>query len=171
MDSEVGFQDGMQNAFVAMCKFGDNVETMTLENCQLFRPSFTNRGTGFTINNEREKDLIKSEVTSTNFFPNTITKPSFMKSGKSSDALKVVLENNAEEVEKYLETKIPRDEPTEISVALHNPNEPADMRSKYFNIPLGYSTKVYITPKAREIDQYGKLLTEAQRDCRLDEQV
>ena len=62
---------------------------MTLENCQLFRPSFTNRGTGFTINNEREKDLIKNEVASTNFFPNTITKPSFIKSAKSSDALKV----------------------------------------------------------------------------------
>ena len=38
---------------------------------------------------------------------------------------------------------------------------------KGFEIPLGHSTKVYITPKAREIDDSGKDLTEVQRGCRL----
>ena len=59
--------------------------------------------------------------------------------------------------------------PTNIEVTLHNPIEPANLRSNSFKIPLGYSTKFYITPKAREIDASGKELPEEQRGCRLTE--
>ena len=58
-------------------------------------------------------------------------------------------------------------EPINIPVSLHNPKEPANIRNKGFEIPLGHSTKVYITPKAREIDDSGKELSEVQRGCRL----
>ena len=92
-----------------------------------------------------------------------------MKSASSEHALKVVLENNREEVDIYRNKMEPDLEPTEITVALHNPKEPADIRSKSFNIPLGHSTTVYITAKAREIDEDGMALTESQRNCRLDE--
>ena len=37
------------------------------------------------------------------------------------------------------------------------------------SLPLGHSSTVYITPKARVIDQSGKELAEAERNCRLDE--
>ena len=60
-------------------------------------------------------------------------------------------------------------QPTEISVSLHNPVEPADIRTNSFEIPLGYSTIVYITPKATEVDGDGKKLKEEQRNCRLNE--
>ena len=43
-------------------------------------------------------------------------------------------------------------------------------RSKSFQIPLGQSSIVYITPTAREIDDTGKELTETQRNCRLTEE-
>ena len=59
--------------------------------------------------------------------------------------------------------------PINIQVSLHNPREPGNIRSKSFQIPLGHSTKVYITPKAREIDDSGKDLSEDQRGCRLSE--
>ena len=92
-----------------------------------------------------------------------------------SNSLTVVIENSYEEVERYLGTKIPSNpngqvklEPTHLSVSLHNPKEPADIRSKSFKIPLGHSTIVYITPQAREIDESGMDLAESQRNCRLD---
>ena len=37
-----------------------------------------------------------------------------------------------------------------------------------FEIPLGYSTTVYITPEATEIDEDGMKLTEEKRNCRLE---
>lgn len=59
--------------------------------------------------------------------------------------------------------------PKDVAVSLHNPKEPADIRSSSFKIPLGHSTTIYITPKAREIDESGEELTEFQRNCRLGE--
>ena len=41
-------------------------------------------------------------------------------------------------------------------------------RKKSFTIPLGYSTTVYITPKATEIDEDGEKLPEEKRNCRLE---
>ena len=40
--------------------------------------------------------------------------------------------------------------------------------STSISIPLGHSTTFLIKPKAREIDDSGKQLTESQRNCRLD---
>ena len=160
----------MKNVFVAMCKFSNNVEEMTHDNCNLFKRSYTDKGIGFTFNNERDDRLIKKDFRSTVLFPNTNRKPSLMKSAASAHALTVVIENNAEEVNRYMkDTTITKFEPSEITVSLHNPVEPADLRSRSFNIPLGHSTKIYITPKAREIDEDGMSLTESQRDCRLNE--
>ena len=47
------------NAFVALCKYEENVKIMTFENCDLFKRSFTTQGMGFTFNNEPEQILIK----------------------------------------------------------------------------------------------------------------
>ena len=153
-----------------MCKMGNNVKRMSFLNCNLFKRSFTNKGLGYTFNNEREDELIKKHARSTALFHNTDRKLSLMKSASSEHGLKVVLENNREEVERYMLNPLETDlEPTEITVALHNPKEPADIRSKSFNIPLGHSTTVYITAKAIEIDEDGMALTEPQRNCRLDE--
>ena len=55
-------------------------------------------------------------------------------------------------------------------MALHDPFEPANLRSKGIEIPLGQSTIVYFTPSAREIDPSGKELDENQRNCRLNDE-
>ena len=89
-------------------------------------------------------------------------------------ALRVLIENNREEVDLFENTKseaTPNGElnlkPRERKVSLHNPLEPANMRSNSFSIPLGYSTIVYITPKVREIDDSAASLSESERGCRL----
>ena len=61
--------------------------------------------------------------------------------------------------------------PTMVSLTIHNPKEIADIRTKSFQIPLGSSTIVYITPKAREIDKSGMELSETQRKCRLNDET
>ena len=127
-------------------------------------------GIGFTANNEVENNLMKNDFTSKEFFTNTNRRPSLMKSASLKDSLHVVVENNMEEVERYEGSNEPKQQPTEISVSLHNPVEPADIRTSSFDIPLGYSTIVYITPKATEVDKDGKELTESQRNCRLNEE-
>ena len=98
-----------------------------------------------------------------------------MKSATAQYSLKTLIESNAEHVDYYENTINPDGigeqvaKPTSILVSLHNPKEPADMRATSFDIPLGQSTIVYITPKAREIDESGRKLSEAQRHCRLSE--
>ena len=110
------------------------------------------------------------------FYPNTEKEPFLMKSASSKYSLKVVIENNAEEIERYEKSKTQKKpegdvkfEPTVISVSLHNPEEPADIRSNSFKIPLGHLSIVYISPKAREVDEDGKKLEESQRKCRLNQ--
>ena len=164
-----------------MCKFEENVEVMTFENCNLFRRSFTTVGMGYTFNNEVEEKLVKEDFRNAELSPNTAREPSYMKSTGSDSFLTVVIENNAEEVERYknrkilsgkLEKKEAAHKPNEITVSLHNPKEPADTKfvpSTSIRIPLGQSTTFFITPKAREIDDSGKELTEIQRSCRLNE--
>ena len=90
--------------------------------------------------------------------------------------MKVIVEKNSEDVDRYEnttkeDTSNPKGElrlkPRSIFVSLHSPKEPADIRSKSFRIPLGQSTIVYITPKARNIDEHGKQLSESQRNLLL----
>ena len=146
----------MKNVFVAMCKFSNNVDQMTHDNCNLFKRSYTDKGIGFTFNNEREDKLIKTDFRRTELSPNTNRKPSIMKSAASEHALTVVIENNAEEVNRYFNdpnnTKL---EPIEVTISLHNPVEPANMRSRSFNIPLGHSTKVYLLRRQEKLMKTG----------------
>ena len=151
-----------------MCSFQENVKYMTFSNCNLFKRSFTNRGLGFTFNNDIQENLFKKIFGSKAFFTNTKRKPSMMSSASTEDALRVVLENNHEEVHRYEEDREnSKLQPTKVKVSLHNPVEPADIRTNSFEIPLGHSTIVYVTPKATEVDEGGKQLTEIQRNCRL----
>lgn len=152
-----------------MCNFAENVNKMTFENCNLFKRSFTNKGIGFTFNNEKEETMIKKHFHSHTMFPNTDRSPSFMESTSSKHSLHIVIDNNAEEVERYERIGDLAIKPQYVSVSLHNPKEPANTRSGSFKVPLGYSTTFLITPKARKIDESGKELSENQRSCRLDE--
>ena len=150
---------------------------MKISNCNIFKRSFTNLGLGFTFNNEIDDFMMKQDFRGKAFFPNTNRRPSLMKYASSKYALRVVIENNFEEVKRYDKTKEPprnpngytKLEPTKVAVSLHHPTEPADMRSSSFKVPLGHSTTVYITPKATEVDEHGRALTEKQRNCRLNE--
>ena len=150
------------------------METMTFENCNLFKRSFTTQGIGFTFNSIREAMLIKDDFRSTEFSHNKERDTSLMASTNSKHFLHVVIENNAEEVQEFEKSSsnTMKRKPSTVSVSLHNPKEPADTKFipiKSIQVPLGYSTKILITPQARDIDESGMVLTESQRGCRLDE--
>ena len=165
------------NAFVAVCSFGYDLNDKIFDDCHLFSRSFTNMGIGYTANNQIARKLYKSKHfgMKRNFmFPNDQIEPKNMATAGSDYALRVFVENNREEVEYYDNTKTrqnPNGEmgrmPIERKVTLHNPMEPANLRSKSFSIPLGYSTIVYITPQVRTIDESALDLTESERGCRL----
>ena len=90
------------NAFVAFCKYEENVKSMTFKNCDLFKRSFTTEGMGFTFNNEVDKKLIKENYISTEFSHNDKRQPSLMKSTKIKHSLQVVIERNVEDVSKEI---------------------------------------------------------------------
>ena len=101
-----------------------------------------------------------------------------MISAGSDHALRVLIENNREEVDLYENTRSPQNpngdqkiKPKERKVSLHNPLEPANIRSNSFSIPLGYKTIVYITPKVREIDSSAASLSESERGCRVSKET
>ena len=144
-----------------------------MENCNLFKRSFTNKGLGFTFNNDINKNLYKKSKNNDDlikeFMVNENVQISYMKNAGSKYALNVLIENNIEEVEDF--EKNPTNiklKPINVAITLHNPKEPANIRSNSFKVPLGHSTNVYIVPKAREIDESGRSLSEEQRGCRLN---
>lgn len=51
-------------------------------------------------------------------------------------------------------------------MVLHDPSQPANMRRKSIQIPLGQSSTVYITPSVIETDHSGQGLGQTQRQCR-----
>ena len=151
------------------------MEIMTFKNCDLFKRSFTNKGIGYSYNNAKANDLFKQNQDLQNlfkiFFVNEDQDPVKMKSASKKHALVVLVENNDEEVQRFEDIHEYQLKPTEIEVALHNPFQPANFRSESFEIFLGHTSTVYITPTAREIDESGKKLTEEQRNCRLTKDV
>ena len=165
------------NAFVSLCSFDHDLENQRFKDCKLFSRSFTNMGIGYTANSEVADKLFKSKKFGSpgNFiYPNNEIHPTNMISAGPDYALKVLIENSRDEVEFFENTKRPTnpkgtltDQPKERKVSLHNPLEPANIRSNSFSIPLGYSTIVYITPKVREIDASAASLEESERGCRL----
>ena len=129
---------------------------MTMENCNLFRRSFTNKGLGFTFNSDLIKNLYKESANNKVFFKammmNRNDPISNMKNAGSKHALNILVENSIEEVENYEKQIDPiskkgksKLKPINLAVTLHNPTEPANIRSNSFKIPLGYSTNVYIS--------------------------
>ena len=151
-----------QDGFVALCKHESDVDIMTFEKCNLFKRSYTNKGIGFSYNNAKADVLYKQfmglEDLHEIFSINKNTDPVKMKSASLKFALKVFIQNNEEEVQNYEKTvqnkgsliKDPGDlklKPRKVQVVLHDPNEPANFRSNSFEIFLGHTTTVYITPR------------------------
>ena len=121
------------NPFVTMCKFEENVQKMTFENCNLFKRSFTTQGMGYTFNNEREENLIKNVYRNKEFLHNTKRNPSLMKYTSTDHSLIAIINSNFEEVQIHenLAGDTKKDDigpkPKEIYVSVHNPKEPADI--------------------------------------------
>ena len=94
-----------ENAFVALCKHGSNVNKMTFSNCNLFKRSFTNKGIGFTFNNAKVDDLLKKsfgQQDATKVLAlNENEKIKKMVSAGSDHALRVLLDYNEEAVQRY----------------------------------------------------------------------
>ena len=96
-------------------------------------------GIGYTANSEVASKLFKSK----HFggpeyftFPNNQIDPIKMISAGSNHALRVLIENNREEVDVYENTKEPFNpngqlklKPREKQVSMHNPLEPANIRN------------------------------------------
>ena len=170
------------NAFVSLCKFEGKPKVMSFSKCDLFRRSFTNKGLGFTFNNLKADKLFKrKKILATqinNLQMNQMSGPLPMTNAGPSNALSVIIENNIEEIEFFQKTKQPQNptgemkfEPTKVDVVLHDPSEPANMRLKSLEVPLGQSSKVYITPTATVTDATGRALSQDGRHCRLREET
>ena len=114
------------------------------------------------------------DLQATTFFLNRDVKPKLVRSANPDQALSLLIENNMEEVEMFENTKSstnPEGEinqkPKTILVVLHDPSEPANIRSRSLEVPLGYSSKVYITPEATVTDVSAHAMPEKDRNCRL----
>ena len=169
------------NSFISLCQFAKDPPLMRLNNCDKFRRSFTNRGLGFTFNNKKADNLyqhgdnIKLQLES--LFFNKDDDPRMMNSASPDEGLYVLIENNMEEINNYENTKDTsnvagdwKKKPVSVLVVLHDPSQPANMRTKSITIPLGQSSTVYITPSATETDTSGQMLGETQRECRLKQE-
>ena len=143
-----------------------------IEECNLVSRSYTNLGLGYTINNEKTNKLYKNEnigFTTQNqvFFVNEKA-PRKMRSASLDHSLRVMVERSSEELDYYEKKGEEGLKPKTQTVVLHNPQEPANMISNSFTVPLGHTTIVYIRPHAQQMEKSAEDLTEAQRGCRLN---
>ena len=96
------------NSFISLCQFERNPELMRLNNCNKFRRSFTNKGLGFTFNNDKVEELYKYnkdiDLQLDSFFFNKDHEPR-PTSASPEDALYVMIENNFEEIAHYENTQ------------------------------------------------------------------
>ena len=60
-----------------------------------------------------------------------------------------------------------QNKPKPLEVVLHDPSQPANVRSRMFRVSLGHVTTVYITPRATRTLTSGQTLAERHRNCRL----
>ena len=129
------------NSFISMCQFQRTPNVMRLENCDLFRRSFTNKGLGFTFNNAKSEDLYKHsrnlDLQMKTFFFNNQDDPRMINSASPDESLNIIVENNFEEIFAYENTKNadnPEGEikykPKSVDVVLHDPRHPANIRTK-----------------------------------------
>jgi len=162
------------NSFISMCKFQKVPEVMNLNNCDLFRRSFTNKGLGFTFNNDRSDHLYKKkkniDLQMKTFYFNNKVDPRMIASANPDESLRLILENNIEEVYNFERTKSPTNPPGEIKfkpksvdIVLHDPSHPANMRTKRIQARLS-PEKIILT---FSVDPAGPVLhgvRDAQRD-------
>ena len=103
--------------------------------CNIFKRSFTDKGLGYTFNNEKEISLYKNPPIQHKIFDLNKAEPLLIKSASKNHALTVLIESNEEENKNYENTKTINDKvgdttikPKSISISLHDPKEPANMR-------------------------------------------
>ena len=94
---------------MAMCNYGPLYKPLQFSGCNLFKRSFTNKGLGYTFNNEIKEKLFKkaklSKFIANVMFLNEKDEVSKMMSPGSDEALNVLIENNAEERDNYEKTR------------------------------------------------------------------
>ena len=159
------------NAFLPLCKFEGRPAVMTFNRCDLFRRSFTNKGLGYSFNTERTERLLQAgasletQIKTLHLSPGA--EPRLMTGASPHNALTVIIENNLEEIFLYEKSQNKRMKPKPVSVVLHDPSQPGNILTKSLEIPLGHSSKVYITPRATLTDLTAQTLSEKKRNCRL----
>ena len=159
------------NAFVGLCRFEGRPAVMTFRTCDLFRRSFTNKGLGYSFNTEKTERLLQAgaalqtQIKTLHLSPGA--EPRLMTGASPHHALTVIVENNLEEIFLYEKSLNKRMKPKPVAVVLHDPSQPGNILTKSLEIPLGHSSKVYITPTATVTDQTAMTLSERKRNCRL----
>ena len=127
------------NSFISLCQFEQSPQLMKLNNCNKFKRSFTNRGLGFTFNNDKTQHLYKNnkniDLQLDSLFFNKEDDPK-LTSASPDDALKVMIENNFEEISGYENTQSSANpagdmkfKPGDLVVVLHDPAHPANIRT------------------------------------------
>ena len=118
---------------MSSCGFGENISMLL---CNMFKRSFSDKGFGYTFNNEKSLSLFKYLPIQNEIFNlNKATEPLLIESSSINHALTVLIENNYEENQDYESLKTIHDpvgditiKPRSISVSLHDPKEPANIR-------------------------------------------
>ena len=111
------------------------------EKCNIFFRSFTNKGLGYTFNNEVTNEMFKigdhkKVIDALNI--NYQRKPKMMTSAGAEHSLNVLLENNADEVKNFESFEDHTRKPRKASVTLHSSLEPANPRKIYLDIQYIY---------------------------------
>ena len=110
------------------------------EKCNIFFRSFTNKGLGYTFNNEVTNEMFKigdhkKVIDALNI--NYQRKPKMMTSAGAEHSLNVLLDLNAEEVKNFLIFKDYSRKPRKVSASLHSSLEPANLREVKYKLVSG----------------------------------
>ena len=157
------------NAFVPLCQYAEDPETMSFSTCDLFRRSFTNMGLGYTFNSEKFWNMYKKTDYDILFerimFPNTDTEILYPESSGPDYRLRLILDGDIDAVKEYEKTKDYTKAITEFTLGVHDPYFPANLRGESIKVRTGYETTIMITPKVLYTTTDAEEMSLAKRHC------
>ena len=157
------------NAFIPLCQYAGEPETMSFARCDLFRRSFTNMGLGYTFNGEKFRNMFKSTDYNAMFervmVPNSDTDIRYPESSGPAYRLRFILNGDIDAVAEYKKNQDYTKAITEFTLGVHDPSFPADLRGESIKVRTGYETTIMLTPKVLYTTPDAEQMSLSKRHC------
>ena len=165
------------NPFIPLCQYSGEPEIMTFRSCNLFTRAYTDKGIGYSFNSEKFTTTFQETTDNVDghlaMWFNNKREVEYPKSSGKDFQLRIVIDANIEEVERYEKNIDDVDKmPKAFLLTVHDPSSPANLRAEGIEVTPGYETTILITPRLLETSKDAKtMLNPKERKCKTKQET